>query len=282
MTSTPHEEAARELQEFLRIIAKLRDPQGGCPWDIKQTFASLKPLLIEEAYEVADAVESGDAGVCEELGDLLSLVALFAQIAEERSAFSFASILQGISSKLVRRHPHVFGDVKAETEEEVLRNWEAIKQQERKDAEKESAQEKGLLDGLPRSLPGLQRAHQIGTRCARVGFDWSSSADVAEKVREELNEFLDECAKKAASTPVTPSPPADALVEEFGDLLFSLAQYSRHLGFNAEEALAAANNKFLKRYRIVEDLAKSETGNRSIAGLSADKMQELWVKAKTL
>jgi ATP diphosphatase len=282
MSQLSQDEAARELQELLRIIAKLRDPQGGCPWDIKQTFASLKPLLIEEAYEVADAVESGDAGVCEELGDLLSLVALFAQIAQERSAFSFASILQGISSKLVRRHPHVFGDVKAETEEEVLRNWEAIKQQERKDAVKDSAKEKGLLDGLPRSLPGLQRAHQIGTRCARVGFDWSSSADVAEKVREELNEFLDECAKKGTSTPVTTSPPPDALVEEFGDLLFSLAQYSRHLGFNAEEALAAANNKFLKRYRIVEDLAKTETGNRSVAGLSAEKMQELWVKAKAL
>lgn len=286
MTSVSHDEAARELQEFLRIIAKLRDPQGGCPWDIKQTFASLKPLLIEEAYEVSDAVESGEAQVCEELGDLLSLVALFAQIAEERSAFSFAAIVRGISSKLVRRHPHVFGDVTAKTEEEVLKNWEAIKQEERKNAEKST---KGLLDGLPRSLPALQRAHEVGERCARVGFDWSGSTDVAEKVREELNEFLEECGLASATQSscipnksATHTPNPERMVEEFGDLLFSLAQYSRHLGFNAEEALAAANRKFLKRFHIVESLAEQETGARSIAGLSAEKMQELWLKAKDL
>jgi ATP diphosphatase len=281
MTAESHSKAATALQEFLRIIAKLRDPQGGCPWDIKQTFMTLKPMLIEEAYEVSDAVTEGDAQVCEELGDLLSLVALYAQIAEEQKKFSFEAILTGISEKLVRRHPHVFGDVKAETEEQVLKNWEAIKQQERKDSEKAK---KGLLDGIPRSLPALQRAHEIGERCARVGFDWNKSSEVAEKVREELDEFLEEALNRgAAEASCLPQQnDKDRLIEEFGDLLFSLAQYSRHLGFNAEEALAAANQKFHKRFRTVEDLSEQQRGDRSIAGLSADQMQELWLQAKKI
>jgi ATP diphosphatase len=287
MTTQSHSDAAKELQEFLQIIARLRNPNGGCPWDIKQTFESLKPLVLDEAYEVFDAVEVGDGQICEELGDLLSLVALYAQIAEEESKFSFAMVLNGISSKLVRRHPHVFGETKADTAEQVLKNWEAIKEQERTNQQQSGQQKdkqkaKGLLDGLPRSLPALHRAHQIGERCRRVGFDWTSSHQVADKVKEEVNEFLQEV--------VTANPPGTTkelqpqerarMAEEFGDLLFSLAQYSRHLGINAEEALTAANQKFLKRFQSVESFAEAETGKRSIAGLSAEKMEELWQKAK--
>ena len=183
----PNAKVAEALSTFLDVIAQLRNPTGGCPWDLKQTFESLRSCLVEESYEISDAVEISDAAVCEELGDLMSIVALYARIAEEGSRFSFASILEGITEKLIRRHPHVFGDVKVSGEAEVLKNWEAIKQQERANQPKK---EKGLLDGLPRSMPALMKCHEIGVRCGRVGFDWTSTEGVADKVREELAEFL--------------------------------------------------------------------------------------------
>jgi ATP diphosphatase len=268
----------QSLTRFLEIISKLRDPNGGCPWDIKQTFQSLKPLIIEEAYEVADAVDSSEAAVKEELGDLLSLIALFSQIGAERASFSFGSVLDGISDKLVRRHPHVFGDVKVSGTEEVLKNWEQIKQQERA---QDSKAEKGLLDGLPRSLPALQKAHQIGERCARVGFDWGTKEGVAEKVQEELGEFLQEL----SPTLLDPKSKeraidSDRVFEEFGDLLFTLAQYSRHLGFSAEEALAAANNKFTKRFKLVEGYAKADHGSKPLGDLGQEVLEGLWQRAK--
>ncbi len=275
MTHAEHEQS---LTRFLAIIAKLRDPQGGCPWDLKQTFASLKPLIIEEAYEVADAVESGDAAVKEELGDLLSLVALFSQIAAEKDLFSFGSVLDGISDKLVRRHPHVFGEAKVSGTDEVLKNWEQIKQEERAAS---ATPEKGLLDGLPRSLPALQKAHQIGERCKRVGFDWGTRDGVAEKVREELGEFLHEL---SPLQPSQTSPDAavdqEKVFEEFGDLLFTLAQYSRHLGFNAEEALAAANGKFMRRFAYLEGLARAEHGSKPLGDLGPETLEGLWQRAK--
>jgi ATP diphosphatase len=281
MSDDSHAKAATALQELLRIVSKLRDPLDGCPWDIKQSFETLKSLLIEEAYEVSDAVAEGDAQVCEELGDLLSLVALYAQIAEEQQRFSFESILSGISQKLIRRHPHVFGERRASSEEQVLANWEAIKQQERNQSGKAK---KGLLDGIPRSLPALQRAHEIGERCARVNFDWKKSSEVANKVREELNEFLEESAKHSLLTDESDLQQQfkERTFEEFGDLLFSLAQYSRHLGFNPEEALSAANNKFHRRFQAVEELSESARGERNLTGLTDDQMQELWVQAKKI
>jgi ATP diphosphatase len=274
-----HPTPEQALTRFLEIIAKLRDPQGGCPWDIKQTFQSLKPLIIEEAYEVADAVDSGEAAVKEELGDLLSLIALFSQIATEQDTFSFGSVVDGISDKLVRRHPHVFGDTKVSGTEEVLKNWEQIKQEERAQS---AAPEKGLLDGLPRSLPALQKSHQIGERCARIGFDWGTKDAVADKVREELGEFLHEL------SPTTPGPgpsegaiDPDRVFEEFGDLLFTLAQYSRHLGFSAEEALVAANNKFMKRFKQLEGFAKADHGSKSLGDLGQEVLERLWQRVKT-
>jgi ATP diphosphatase len=271
--------AAEALTKFLDIIAQLRNPQGGCPWDLKQTFESLRSCLIEESYEVSDAVEAGDTAVCEELGDLMSIIALYARIAEEGNRFTFASILEGITAKLIRRHPHVFGDVKVSGEAEVLKNWEAIKQQERA-AEPNKA--KGLLDGLPRSMPALQKSHEIGIRCARVGFDWSSSDGVAEKVKEELQEFLDELptAKDAVKNGLNQNVDQAKIFEEFGDLLFTLAQESRHLGFNAEEALAAANNKFMKRFQSLEKIAATETPGQALNTFSMEQLEGLWQKAK--
>lgn len=265
---------ADSLTRFLEIMAKLRDPRGGCPWDIKQTFESLKPLLIEEAYEVADAVEKGPEAIKEELGDLISLIGLFSQIAAERSVFSFASVLDGISEKLVRRHPHVFGESRVSGSEEVLKNWEQIKQEERKNSSEAS---KGLLDGIPRSLPALLAATQIGERCRRVGFDWGSHEGVAEKVREEVEEFLAEAGSSTSSASPRDNTRA---VEEFGDLLFSLAQLSRHLGINAEEALSIANAKFTNRFKHLERLARERFGDKPLGELGADGLDALWIEAK--
>jgi MazG family protein len=271
-TSTP----SNALIRFLDIMAALRNPNGGCPWDLKQTFETLKPLVIEEAYEVADAVAVGPHAVCEELGDLVSLIGLFAQIASEQSLFSFSSVLSGISDKLERRHPHVFGETKVSGTDEVLRNWEQIKQQERAGTRDETP--KGLLDGVPRSLPALLKAHQIGARCARVGFDWGSSAGVTDKIREELSEFLNETI--ASSSTANSSSASARAFEEFGDLLFTLAQYARHMGFNAEEALQQANAKFTARFRQLERLSREHTESKSLSELSPTQLEELWRLAK--
>jgi MazG family protein len=272
------------LERFLQIMAQLRNPQGGCPWDLKQTFETLKPLLIEEAYEVSDAVEMGPAAIKEELGDLISLIGLFAQIASEQHLFSFDSILEEISDKLVRRHPHVFGDTKVSSTEEVLRNWEQIKQQEGKE------KLKGLLDGVPRSLPSLLKAQQIGERCSRVGFDWTSTDGVADKIREEITEFVAETKQLAEPPQGAGALGADAgqdhkaihtrAIEEFGDLLFTLAQYGRHLGISAEDALQQANSKFLKRFRELESLAAAKHPGKALADLGPETFDALWNESK--
>ena len=279
MAGDSQTKAAAALTQFLDVIARLRDPNGGCPWDLKQTFESLRSCLVEESYEVADAVETGDEAVREELGDLMSIIALYARIAEEKNSFSFASVVEGITQKLVRRHPHVFGDVKVSGEAEVLKNWEAIKQQERTADPKKA---KGLLDGLPRSMPALQKCHEIGVRCARVGFDWTNAEGVAEKVREELAEFLAELpSPKNAAMNAGGKPFNKELVyEEFGDLLFTLAQESRHLGFNAEEALAAANAKFMRRFKILEQIATEETPEKPLNTRTTEELEALWQQVK--
>jgi ATP diphosphatase len=270
-----HHSPSDSTTRFLEIMARLRDPKSGCPWDIKQTFETLKPLLIEEAYEVADAVENGPDAIKEELGDLISLIGLFSQIASEHSQFSFASVLDAISDKLIRRHPHVFGKSKVSGSEEVLKNWEQIKQEERKNG---GEVRKGLLDGIPRSLPALLTATQVGERCRRVGFDWSSSEGVAEKVREEVEEFLNEAKRQLGET--KDQARIDRMREEFGDLLFSLAQLSRHLGFNAEEALRDANTKFMSRFKNVEKLAAERFGEKPLAELGNQVLESLWNDAK--
>lgn len=262
------------LIRFLDIMAKLRDPDGGCPWDIKQTFQTLGPLLIEESYEVIDAIEVGDAALEEELGDILCVLGLFAQIGSEKKSFSFDSIITAISDKLIRRHPHVFGELSLSSESEVLENWEKIKQQER--AEKEASQTKGLLDGIPRSLPALQKAEQMGARASRVGFDWNSKTDVAKKIHEELNEFLDEL-NKTPEAEDKKEEKIDAKTEEFGDLLFSLVQYGRHLGISCESALQSANDKFHRRFKGLEKRAQQ----KSLKELTSEQLEELWQRVKS-
>jgi ATP diphosphatase len=278
-TPNSHTKAAEALIHFLDVIAKLRDPQGGCPWDLKQSFESLRSCLIEESYEVSDAVDAGDEAICEELGDLMSIIALYARIAEEKKSFAFASILEGITAKLIRRHPHVFGDVKVSGEAEVLKNWEAIKQQERANQPPSS---KGLLHGLPRSMPSLHKCHEIGVRCARVGFDWTNADGVAAKVREELNEFLDELPNpNDPSVNLAGGPFKSELVfEEFGDLLFTLGQEARHLGFNAEDALAAANAKFMARFKSLETIAAEQQPDKPLDSRSMAELEALWQEAK--
>jgi ATP diphosphatase len=255
-------------------MTKLRDPDTGCPWDKKQSFETLKSLLVEEAYEVVDAVAAGPQAVKEELGDLISLIGLFSQIASEQALFSFESVLDGISDKLVRRHPHVFGEAKVSDTEEVLKNWEQIKQEERKN---DGESRKGLLDGIPRSLPSLLKASQIGERCKRVGFDWGSVDGVTLKVREEIEEFLTEAGTDVGSKSLKENKRA---VEEFGDLLFSLTQLSRHLGINAEEALSSANTKFTSRFQYLEKLARERFGDKPLGELGSDTLEALWNEAK--
>jgi ATP diphosphatase len=263
-------------------MAQLRNPQGGCPWDLKQTFETLKPLLVEEAYEASDAVAEGPDAIKEELGDMISLIGLFAQIGSEQKLFSFDSILDGISDKLVRRHPHVFGETKVSGTDEVLTNWEKIKQQER-NSRAESP--KGLLDGIPRSLPSLLKAQQAGERCSRVGFDWSSREGVADKVREEVSEFLQETDQLMKSEKISGSieqngSAKEKIFEEFGDLLFTLAQYSRHLGFSAEEALQSATGKFIKRFQHLETLARERHPSVALSELGSDTLETLWNESK--
>lgn len=269
------------LTTFLETIAKLRDPETGCPWDLKQTFQSLSTLLIEEAYEVVDAVEYNPESLQEELGDIMCVVGLFAQIASENNTFSMDSILKGITEKLIRRHPHIFGELKLSSEEEVLANWEKIKQEERKNDSKTS--KKGLLDGLPRSLPALQKAEQMGERASRVGFDWASAADVVKKIQEELEEFLNELRAEH----VHPSGESHAkeknerISEEFGDFLFSIVQYGRHLGVSPEVALQGANDKFKRRFSELEIRASNAPDAKPLQELSPDELERLWQEVKS-
>ena len=259
-----------EFQRFLGIIRKLRDPNGGCPWDIEQTFASLGPQIIEEAYEVAEAAKDGDESVAEELGDLLSVIALYIQIGEDSRSFSYADVFQKINEKLIRRHPHVFGTESVSGTEEVLKNWETIKQQER-DA-KGAKKKEGMLSGLPLSMPALLKAHRIGEKCARVNFDWSNPDDVVKKVQEEVGEFL-EC--------VTNPELSHKQREEFGDLLFSLAQLGRHLGINSEEALQSGNQKFMRRFSQVEELVEQRYPDSGFKGRNLQELDVLWDEVKS-
>jgi nucleoside triphosphate diphosphatase len=260
------------IAALIALMARLRDPQSGCPWDQKQTFATVAPFTIEEAYEVADAIESGDPRkLRDELGDLLFQVVFHARMAEERGWFDFAQVASAIHEKLVRRHPHVFGGQTLSGEAELSNAWEEQKARERAAGGGAAGGVSALAD-VPRGLPALVRAAKLGKRAGRVGFDWESAAQVREKVLEELGEVDAASAGGATNSP--------AVVEEIGDLLFAVTNWSRHLKIDAEEALRAANSKFERRFRAMESLARER--GLSLETLSPQQWENLWQESKAL
>ncbi|AOA73264.1 nucleoside triphosphate pyrophosphohydrolase [Stenotrophomonas rhizophila] len=262
--------APAELDRLLGIMARLRDPLQGCPWDLQQDFASIAPYTIEEAYEVADAIDRGDLDdLCDELGDLLLQVVFHAQMASEQGAFGFADVARAISDKMQRRHPHVFAQVQVDGAEDVNSNWESIKRAER--AAKGDA-DTSALAGISRGLPEWQRAVKLQARAARVGFDWPGPAPVLDKVREEL----DEVAAEFARGPVQDNQAR--LEEELGDLLFVCANLARHAKVDVGAALRHANHKFERRFRAME--AQAAAAGASMAGLDLEAQERLWEQAK--
>ena len=255
-----------KLEKFAEIIAKLRDPNGGCPWDLEQTYQTMPPHILEEAYEVVEAINQDDRKeLKEELGDLLMQVVFLSQLAQEEGAFTLDDVIDGITDKIIRRHPHVFGEIKAENSDEVLKNWENIKQQERYQKEQFS-----ILDNVPIALPSLLRAAKLQKRCAKVGFDWSELEPTIQKVEEELQEVRDEVSKQ----PQNPQ----AIEEEIGDLLFASVNVARHLKLNPEEALRKANLKFERRFRQVEQSIL--VSGRQLEQVSLAEMDLIWDQVK--
>jgi len=272
------EKTTGAIETLLGIMARLRDPEHGCPWDREQSFATIAPYTIEEAYEVADAIEHGDREhLREELGDLLFQVVFHARMAEEHGWFDFSEVANGIREKLVRRHPHLFAGARL-APQDLMRVWEEQKAQERAAAQVRSAASGtgSVLAGVPRALPALTRAAKLGRRAARVGFDWPHARAVRAKVLEELHEVDDALASAKQLQAAT--GPREELSAELGDLLFSIVNWSRHLQVDAEAALRAANDKFERRFACMESLA--HTRRLELAQLSAAEWDALWSEAK--
>ena len=251
------------------MTAHLRGPQG-CPWDRAQDYDSLKGLLLEEAYEVVDAASARDfSGLEDELGDLLFLVTFYAQVAQEEGRFSFDDVAERVHAKLIRRHPHVFGDVRARNADEALQSWLAVKQQER-GSEGASAQ-KSLLDGIVPSLPSTLVAHELGMRAAEVGFEWAKVGDLLDKIEEEVRELRQELAQP-------PAPAAPRVEEEVGDLLFAVANLARFLHFDPESCLRRANQKFQRRFQAMEQALLKR--GKQLKECSLDEMEAVWGEIK--
>lgn len=251
------------IESLRQIMQQLRDPESGCPWDLKQTFDSIVPYTLEEAYEVAQAIEEKDfSELKDELGDLLLQVIFYTQLAEEAQYFSYADVVTSICEKMVRRHPHVFGGDQADTAEQVLTRWEQIKKQER--AEKGKQQE-SILDAVPATMPALTRAYKMQKKCSQIGFDWASAEGAFEKVKEEIAEVEAELGAKADDK--------SALHAELGDLLFAVVNVIRKTGTDPESVLRHANQKFQHRFQYVEsqcDVLKTDV----------EKMDKYWDEAK--
>lgn len=254
-----------DIEKLKDLMARLRG-DNGCPWDREQTLPSLVPFIIEEAYEVISAIDSKDtAHIKEELGDLLFQIIFSARIMEEAGKFDLADVIDASHEKMVRRHPHVFGDAKAETSEEVLRRWAEIKKEEKKDARPE-----GYLSGIPEKMPALLRAHKISQKAAKVGFDWKDVEEVFVKLEEELDEFKAEVRKLDAN----------GMEEELGDLLFTIVNVSRFLEVNPEDALRKTIGKFINRFHHIESTITDKGLDLSTVPL--DEMERLWQEAKAL
>lgn len=264
---------SRDIQTLIDIMARLRNPDGGCPWDLEQDFDSIKPHTIEEAYEVAEAIENKDFDeLRDELGDLLFQPIYYAQMAKEQNHFDFGDIVYGISAKLIRRHPHVFGDLDTSDPVEVKKVWDGIKAEER--AEKAARQDpkdkpNGYLDDIPRGQPALMRADKLAKRAARIGFDFSGPDQAAEKLHEELREVQEEMANEA---------PKERLHEELGDLLFAVASLARKLSIDPETALQDANAKFIRRFQHIEQGLAAQ--NLKLDEADFDQLQTLWDEAR--
>jgi ATP diphosphatase len=304
------DDGKKTIADLVAVMAALRTPVTGCPWDLEQTFATIAPYTLEEAYEVADAIERGDmADLEEELGDLLLQVVYHARMAEEAGQFTFADVADGVTRKMIRRHPHVFGDLSARTSEDVNGLWSRIKAEEKaaKTAKKAAlgidtspkVAPPSVLDGVPLPQPALVRAIKLQDKAAKVGFDWPSIGPVFAKMREELNELeevataLDPRGAKATTrrSAAEAAPPADAppptgiagpamaaVKEEFGDLLFVMANVARHLGIDAEDALRGANAKFTRRFHHIE-ARLAETGRTPVQSTLAE-MDAFWDEAR--
>jgi MazG family protein len=265
------------FEDLVELMAKLRSPTG-CPWDREQTYATLAPMLLEEAYEAFEAVEEAREGhpdeLRDELGDLLFQIVFYAQVAKEQGDFSIEDVTSAIHAKMVRRHPHVFGDTSAPDSATVLRNWEAMKQQERQAAGK-NERVGSLLDGVSSKTPALMEAHQLSTKAARVGFDWQRTEDIFDKLEEEIAEL-----RGAIQTHATTNDEADhtQVREELGDLLFAVTNIARHLLVEPEAALKLTNRKFRRRFGYIE--SKLRERGQNFEATTLEEMESLWQEAK--
>lgn len=266
MTELPIAEGTDPMVLLLDIMRQLRDPDSGCPWDLRQDFHTIVPFTIEETYELADAIASGDfSQVCDELGDVLFQVVFYAQMASERRLFDFADVAEGIAQKLLRRHPHVFARNSDEpvSEAEVKERWEILKREERQQKD-----QRGVLDNVPRALPALSRAQKLQKRAARVGFDWPDRAGVHDKIQEELAELAEAIS----------DDDGDAIEAELGDVFLAMVNLARHLGVDAESAVRQANNRFESRFRVMEQAAAED--NSDLQHEALDRLEDRWQAAK--
>jgi nucleoside triphosphate diphosphatase len=256
------------LDDLISIMARLRAPDG-CPWDREQDHQSLRSFLIEEAYEVLEAIENGDpAAHCEELGDVLFQIVFQSQVASEKGWFDMAAVINEIAAKITRRHPHVFGDQTAKTSAEVVETWERVKKEEKINLKKEST---SAIDSVPGALPALLATHKLSERAARVGFDWENADQVMQKVSEEFAELNQAMRDKAGQ---------EKIAWEIGDLIMALANLARHLDLCAEDLVREANKRFSERFRLTEKLASQRKIDFNTAGI--DVLEEIWQAAKSI
>ena len=268
----------KTFADLVELMDRLRDP-GGCPWDREQTYATLAPMLLEEAYEAFDAMEEARLGrfdnLREELGDLLFQITFFARVAKEKGEFTIDDVITHVHEKMVRRHPHVFGDANAGDSAEVLRNWEAIKAEEKRAAGKDTGAAASILDGVSTKAPALMEAHQISTKVARVGFDWKDIEEIFAKLHEELDEL-----RAAITTHAETNEEADhaQVREELGDLLFVITNIARRLNVEPEAALKLSNRKFRQRFKFIEDRLREQ--QRKFDDVTIEDLEALWQEAK--
>lgn len=271
-----------DFQDLVALMSRLRSPEG-CPWDREQTYATLAPMLLEEAYEAFEAVEDAREGrpdnLREELGDLLFQIVFYAQVAAERGEFTIDDVTEAIHSKMVRRHPHVFGDVTVRDNEELLRNWEVMKAEEKRAAGKvEEDSDSSILDGVSSKAPALMEAHQLGVKAARVGFDWRNVDEIFDKLHEEIDELREAIAAHLDAGAESEGR-HERVREELGDLLFAVTNIARHLQVEPEAALKLTNRKFRRRFRHIERGLRAR--GREPGDSTIEEMEELWQEAKS-